>query len=67
MDPKVSALERAFQLASSGRVATVHDLKRQMDREGYDPYVVRGPMLKSQLKNRIKAACGRHQASTDLK
>jgi hypothetical protein len=56
MDPNVSALERAFQLADSGQVANVHDLKRQMDREGYDSYVVRGPMLEAQLRNRIRAA-----------
>ena len=56
MDPKISALERAFQLAGSGQVATVYDLKRQMDREGYDSRVVLGPMLTSQLRVRIKVA-----------
>jgi ABC-type protease/lipase transport system fused ATPase/permease subunit len=57
MDPKVSALERAFQLARSGRVANVDDIKKRLKLEGYDQQVVDGgPSLTSQLRNRIKAA-----------
>ena len=57
MDPKVSALERAFQLARSGRVATVDDIKKRLMVEGYDYQVVNGgPSLASQLRERIKAA-----------
>ena len=38
MDPKVfSALERAFQLARSGKMAAVGDLEKQLEREGLRP------------------------------
>jgi hypothetical protein len=57
VDSKVSALERAFQLARSGRIATVDDIKKQLRQEGY---VVSseydGSSLRSQLRNLIKAA-----------
>jgi hypothetical protein len=57
MDPKVSALERAFQLARSGRVGDVMDIKAQLKREGYDDrYVDGGPSLTLQLRNLIKVA-----------
>jgi hypothetical protein len=58
MDPNVSALERAFQLARSGRVANVDDIKKQLKQEGYDvsPRAFEGPSLRSQLKDLIKAA-----------
>jgi hypothetical protein len=36
VDGKVSALERAFQLARSGRIGTVDDIKKQLKQEGYD-------------------------------
>jgi hypothetical protein len=36
VDGKFSALERAFQLTRSGRIATVDDIKKQLRHEGYD-------------------------------
>jgi hypothetical protein len=66
MDPKVSSLERAFQLAGSGQVATVDDIKKTLKLEGYDQEVVNGgPSLTLQLRNRIKAARRRTQSSSD--
>ena len=57
MDPKVSALERAFQLARSGQTAGIGDIRKQLMREGYDERVVEGgPSLTSQLRKLIKAA-----------
>jgi hypothetical protein len=57
MDPKVSALERAFQLARSGEMAAIADIEKQLDREGYDRNVVNvGPLLKGQLKKLIREA-----------
>jgi hypothetical protein len=58
VDGKFSALERAFQLARSGRIGTVDDIKKQLKQEGYD---VRsrgyaGLSLRSQLRELIKAA-----------
>jgi hypothetical protein len=68
MDPKVSSLERAFQLAGSGKVATVDDIKKTLKLEGYEPQAVNGgPSLTLQLRNRIKASRRLHRSSNDLK
>jgi hypothetical protein len=57
MDIKVSALERAFQLAKSGRVAGIPDIRAKLRREGYDERAVDGgPSLTAQLKGIIKIA-----------
>ena len=57
MDPSVSALERAFQLARAGRVAGLEDIKAQLKREGYDDKVVDGgPSLRLQLSGLIRTA-----------
>ena len=57
MDGKVSALERAFQLARSGRLATVDDIKKQLRQEGYEvSSEYDGSSLRSQLRELIKAA-----------
>jgi hypothetical protein len=58
MDSKVTALERAFQLARSGRMTTLDDIKKQLKQEGYDERVVAdgGRLLMTQLRELIKAA-----------
>jgi hypothetical protein len=56
MDPNVSALERAFQLARSGRVGSVSHVKEQLGREGFDKSAVEGRLLRSQLKTLIELA-----------
>jgi hypothetical protein len=57
VDHKVSALERAFQLARSGQVANVEDIKKRLKREGYDvSSAYDGRSLRSQLRHLIKAA-----------
>ena len=56
MNPDVSALERAFQLARSGRVASIQDIRAQLKREGYNDRAVEGRSLTSQLRDIIKAA-----------
>lgn len=53
-----SIIERAFQLAKSGRYATVGDIRKQLDQEKYtaaESYV-RGGALISQLRSLIAAA-----------
>ena len=51
MDPRVSALERAFQLARSGRVANVDEIRKELKREGYDASAMDGgPTLGMQLR-----------------
>jgi hypothetical protein len=56
MDQKLSALERAFQLAKSGEVAGLAEIATSLNREGYSASQIEGPLLKRQLANLIKAA-----------
>jgi hypothetical protein len=56
MDRKVTALERAFQLARSGKVPTVAAIEESLRRDGYDVRQVEGPTLRRQLVELIKAA-----------
>ena len=49
MDPNVSALERAFQLAKSSNYATIEAIKTQLKREGYSTAQLSGGALKAQL------------------
>jgi hypothetical protein len=57
VDHQISALERAFQIARSGRATNVDDIRKQLKEEGYDQRALDGgPSLKSQLRELIKAA-----------
>jgi hypothetical protein len=56
MDPNVTSLERAFELAATGHFATVAEIKLRLHREGYDYEVVQGPLLYQQLKDAIERA-----------
>ena len=56
MEANLSALERAFQLARSGQVTDVKDIKAQLKREGYDLGQITGSLLVRQLQRIIKAA-----------
>jgi hypothetical protein len=58
MESKVTALERAFQLARSGRMATIDDIKKRLKREGYDERVVTegGRSLTLQLRELIRTS-----------
>ena len=58
MDSKVTALERAFQLARSGRMATIDDIRKRLKQEGYDERVVAdgGRSLTTQLRGLLRAA-----------
>jgi hypothetical protein len=56
MDQKITALERAFQLARSGTVAGLSDIVASLNREGYYASQIEGPLLKRQLTDLIKAA-----------
>jgi hypothetical protein len=63
MDLNLSALERAFQLARSGQVSNVEDIRKRLKQEGYDANAVYvGQSLKTQLRDLIKAA---HLETTD--
>ena len=56
MDQTKTALERAFELAKSGRYTRVSDLKRAVSSEGYSAAQLQGPMLTRQLGQLIRAA-----------
>ena len=59
MDSKVTALERAFQLARSGKMATIKGgVKKRLKQEGYDERVVTdgGRSLTMQLRGFIGTA-----------
>lgn len=55
MDPSKTALERAFDLARSGRFLTVSALKKAVADEGYARSQLDGPALSRQLGNIIKS------------
>ena len=52
----MTALERAFQLARSGKMATIEDIKKRLKQEGYDERVVTdgGRSLTTQLRGLIR-------------
>ncbi|HLW90772.1 MAG TPA: hypothetical protein VKS78_05660 [Roseiarcus sp.] len=56
MDHNLTSLERAFQLAKSGQVAGLDDIRAVLKREGYSADQVQGRQLARQLKELIKAA-----------
>jgi hypothetical protein len=56
MDHKMTALERAFQLARSGTVAGLTEIVSSLNREGYSANQIEGRLLKRQLADLIKAA-----------
>ena len=59
---RMSQLERAFELAGSGRCATVADIKRKLREEGYMDDQIEGPQLFGQL-NSIMKKTNREQSS----
>ena len=49
MQPNLSPIERAFQLAATGRYSTVSEIKLQLAREGYQQEQVEGRQLAKQI------------------
>jgi hypothetical protein len=54
----VSALERAFQLARSGSLGNVAQIKEAMDREGFDSQQIEVPQIRRQLRYLIREVRG---------
>ena len=48
--PDITPLERAFQLARSGRCKTTADIQLRLKAEGYSTHKVIGPTLLKQLR-----------------
>ena len=55
MNQRMTALERAFQLARSGQVSTVSEIKVSLSRDGYSANQLDGPSLRRQLMGLIRA------------
>jgi hypothetical protein len=51
-----TALERAFQLASSGDHRSIDDIKRRLRAEGYSVDQITGSALNKQLRTLIQSA-----------
>jgi hypothetical protein len=51
MTPRATTLERAFELARSGKYAGVSELRQQLKAEGYAPDQLTGPALLRQLRD----------------
>lgn len=51
-----TALERAFELARNGKVASVDDIRQTLKGEGYSLAQIAGRELTRQLRTLIKAA-----------
>ena len=56
MNQRMTALERAFQLARSGQVSTVSEIKTSLARDGYSINQLDGPSLRRQLAGLISAS-----------
>src|SRR5271165_385674 len=56
MDHRMTALEKAFDLARSGEVSSNSDIVDSLKRHGYDTGQMQGPALRRQLTALIRAA-----------
>lgn len=56
MKDGVLTLERAFELARSGHVGSIPELRRALRHEGHNTKEILGPSLVSQLRGAIRAA-----------
>ena len=48
-----STLERAFEIADTGRVSSIEELRHLLAKEGYSMSMLTGPQLLKQLRKRI--------------
>ncbi|HEV7292073.1 hypothetical protein [Devosia sp. RR2S18] len=55
MEPNKTALERAFELAHSGRFTTSSEIKSAVSEEGYSVAQITGRTLMKQLRDIIRA------------
>jgi hypothetical protein len=56
MKPYITAIERAFELARSGRFLYLAEVRERLRFEGYFTDTISGPQLCGQLKATIEAA-----------
>ena len=56
MKPNVNTVERAFELASSGRFVTVDEIRACLHAEGYSQRLIVGKYLSAQLRQLMREA-----------
>ena len=56
MHPNITAIERAFQLAKSGLVTKVQDIRTVLNREGYSSDAINYRSIRDQLRALISKA-----------
>ncbi len=56
MDPGKTTLERAFEMARSGRYDRLMELRGDLKKEGYDNLQLEGPAVRKQITELIKQA-----------
>jgi hypothetical protein len=56
MTLRPTALERAFDLAKTGRYATLGEIKQALHHEGYSTASLTGPLLMKQIRQLIAAS-----------
>jgi len=56
MSKPATALERAFDLAKSGQVSTIDEIRNVLKHEGLDVNQVQGPALLRQLRALMEAS-----------
>jgi hypothetical protein len=54
MDANKTAIERAFELAKSGGLASVDEIRHALKSEGYFAHHLTGPSLLGQLRKLIR-------------
>jgi hypothetical protein len=58
MDQNLTPLERAFQVARSGKANTTSDIRKVLKAEGYSEDGLNGPYLFKQLRVLMKLSAG---------
>jgi phosphohistidine phosphatase SixA len=56
MDVRKNTLEKAFELARSGKCLTIEDVVRRLNADGYNADQIQGRVLRKQLWQLIRAA-----------
>jgi hypothetical protein len=59
MDHRKTAIERAFELARTGKFANASEIKRAVSAEGYSAAQIDGPALMRQLRDLVREARAR--------
>jgi hypothetical protein len=62
-----SALERAFEIARTGAYDAVADIRRQLNREGFDARQLEGRTMARQLLDASRAARQTKKAASEIR